>query len=269
MSTVLLYHAKGVGPVCKRIAAALPNVLRAESDRTYEPQDGDLVIRWDSVRPVFGDLVELQSPEAVKQSRNKAASRRVMGDIAPRTWFRIEDVEFPAIVRPKRHFAGHEFHVVENLGQLRWAISSCGLGWYASPVLDKALEFRVYVLQGHAVSVSKRKVENPDQIAWNVAQGASMFKMKRANWPIPVVKKAIAAAEALSLKWAAVDVCVTKGDEIVVFEANTAPGLVAKAKSIPLIAKAFAYADTHRELAVSNFDGARVWKSLLHPGLIK
>lgn len=265
MGVVLLYSAHTVGVVCRRVALHDEDNIRVEKDVDYEPLDSDVIVRWDSAAPIFGGT-QLQTAKAIKLSRNKSKARAALGDLAPKTWFEIEDVELPAVVRPRRHHAGKKFFIATTPAQLRKAITACGLDWYASPVLVKDREYRVYVLQGHVTSVSKRTCSDPNQVAWNVALGASMAKIKRVNWPLDIVKVAVKAAERLGLKFAAVDVAITTSGEIVVFEANTAPGLVANAKSLPLLAKALAYAGNHLDLEPAP-EGARSWKSLLHPGL--
>src|SRR2546430_11619511 len=53
--------------------------------------------------------LELQFKDAVKLCRNKSESRKVLGDLAPITWFNLKDVELlPAVVRPRKHYAGRK-----------------------------------------------------------------------------------------------------------------------------------------------------------------
>lgn len=265
----LLHRSKSVGAVCRLVAEHAAGYIKVARDTDYTPSDDDMVIRWDSVESANGAL-ELQFKAAVKLCRNKAESRRALGDLAPITWFRLQDVEmFPAIVRPNKHYAGRNFNIVKTVDELRAAVTRCGKGWYASPVLDKVAEYRVYVFQGFVLSVSKRICDEPEQIAWNVALGARMIKIKRANWPINMVKAGLNAAKTMGLQWAAIDVAITRQGQVVVFEANTAPGLARNARSLPLIARAFRWAADNPDWVDEPKMGGTTYKSYLHPALRK
>jgi glutathione synthase/RimK-type ligase-like ATP-grasp enzyme len=265
----LLHHSRSVGGVCRLVAEQAPGRIKVVRDEDYIPAEDDMVIRWDSVRSAKGSL-ELQFKDAVKLCRNKAEARKALGDLAPITWFNLRDVELlPAVVRPNKHYAGHNFNIVRSVPELVEATKRCKKGWYASPVLDKASEYRVYVFQGFVLSVSKRICDQPEQIAWNVALGARMVRISRAKWPINVVKAGINAAKALGLQWAAIDIAVTKQGQVVVFEANTAPGLSRNARSLPNIAKAFTWAGDNPDWYDEPKMGGTTYKSFLHPALRK
>lgn len=262
----LLYHGRSVGPVCRLIAEQAPDKIKIACDRDQSGiADDDLIIRWDSTRPTTA--LECQLAKTVKVSRNKSESRRLLGNLAPSTYFRVRDIPaeaYPVIVRPKRHHAGYSFVICPHDEAAHAAWSP---GGYASPIIPKASEYRVYIFQGYVISVSKRICDDPEQVAWNVALGARMVKITRKNWPINVVKTAIKAAKALDLNWGAIDLAIATTGEVVVFEANTAPGLSPNARSLPLIAKAFAWAGDHILFADAPPDTGTTWKAFLHPAL--
>lgn len=264
----LLYHGRSVGPVCRIVAEQQPDKIKIACDRDQSGiADDDLVIRWDSTRPT--KALECQLANTVKISRNKTESRRLLGELAPPTYFNANAIpaeSYPVIVRPKRHHAGYSFVICHDKDDAHRAWSR---GGYASPIIDKANEYRVYVYQGYVISVSKRICDDPAQIAWNVALGARMVKITRKSWPINVVKVALKAAAALDLNWGAIDLAISKSDQVVVFEANTAPGLVPTARSLPLIAKAFAWSGEHVAYDEKPNMNGTTWKAFLHPALRK
>lgn len=269
MPIVLLYHSKAVGPVCRIVAEQQPDKIKIACDKDQSGiSEDDLVIRWDSVRPT--KALECQLARIVKTSRNKTESRRVLGLLAPPTYFRPRDIpddSYPVIVRPKRHHAGHSFVIADDYPM---AHEVWPLGGYASPIINKDTEFRVYVFQSHVISVSKRICDDPTQIAWNVALGSRMIKLKRKSWPIDVVRTSLRAAKALNLNWGAIDVAKAVDGQVVVFEANTAPGLVPTARSLPLIAKAFAWSGDHVDFNEEpDLNTGTSWKHFLHPALRK
>lgn len=260
----LLYHARAVGPICRRIAEHFPKDLKAISDRNLPDRLEGTIIRWDSRDEVQGDLT-LNTADAVKLSRNKRESRVRMGDLCPPTWTDRTDLQYPCLIRPQRHYGAHKFFVCTNGREALEARNRCGRGWYASPVVDKKLEYRVFIFQGHALKVVRRFHDEPDEVAWNIANGGRSARLKRESWPIESVKLAIKAGSRLELDWYAADVIVDKDDKPYVLELNTAPGLQ-RDTTMENFAKVFKWAGEHDVPTVNNLRG-KTWQSLIHPAL--
>lgn len=223
----LLYHSNAIGPICKRIAQESDGQIQALSDRATPTQIGGTLIRWDSRSPIRAER-ELNAAESVRLSRNKKKSRMRLEGLCPPTWFKLDQIpryDPPVLIRPQHHYGAHGFHVVRDRIQAIEAMRMCGRQkWYASPLIPKDVEFRVFVFQGYGLKVVRRFHDDPSQIAWNIANGGRSVRVKRGNWPIPVVRAAIQAGEKVDLDWYAADVIVA-GDTPYVLELNTAPGL--------------------------------------------
>lgn len=263
----LVYRAETVGPVCSRVCKAGTNLRYIRDDRPVPA--GELVVRWGSIIP--GDFPALNSAESVTVAKDKIETRKRLGIMAPPTWFRRQDIPDPermtVIVRPRKHHAGKKFFVCSSKASLNKALTKCGSRWYASLLVEKAHEYRVFICQGHVVAVSERfppdGAEGVKAIAWNLAMGGKLINVRYKSWPINVCKAAIAAARKLGLDWCALDLTTDTGGDVWVFEANTAPGLRNKF-TIAQIARVFAWAgenDTPKTAKGST------WQSLIHPAL--
>ena len=178
----LLYKARTNGVVCRRIAEASKCHVRAICDKTLPDRISGTLIRWDSRYEVEADDT-INSVQSVILSRNKSQSRTSLAGLCPPTWFNIADLHFPCILRPRRHYGGRHFFVCRNRDEASWARRICGRGWYASPIIDKAAEYRVFLLQGRVVGVSRKYPHDPSDLAWNAHQGGHSVRLRRESWP--------------------------------------------------------------------------------------
>ena len=136
----LLYHARTNGAICKKIAAVCDGKIQAICDKIQPLNLDGVLVRWDSKSPDFTANEEINSAEAVRFSRNKRESRLELAKagLAPATWVRSKDCEFPCVVRPKRHYGGRNFFLCNTLAEVKAAIARCGAGkWYASKYIEK------------------------------------------------------------------------------------------------------------------------------------
>jgi hypothetical protein len=163
-----------------------------------------------------------------------------------------------------KHFGGHRFFVCRTPKQAIYAIKRCGK-WYASALVDKQSEFRVFVCQGYVVAISQRFPANESAIAWNLEMGGKLINVRYKEWPLKAANAAILAAKKLGLDWAAIDVAIDKAGKPVVFEANTAPGL-RNPYTLSHIAKTLVWTDSHPYPKPIGKD-VKSWRSLIHPAL--
>ena len=263
----LLYHAKTIGYICERIARESKGKIEALCDRQVLPKKiKGTVIRWDSRESVEADQT-LNTAEAVLLSRNKRESRIRMGKLCPPTWTHFDDLEYPCLIRPRRHYAAHKFFVCHTGKEAKRSIAMCGLRrYYASPIIDKKLEYRVFGLQDHILKVVRRFHDDPKQVAWNIANGGRSVRLKHDSWPIEVVKRALLAGRALGLDWFAADVIVDNQDRPFVLELNTAPGLQREA-TIENLVEVFTWAVEHKPPPLNDLKGDS-WDDYIHPALL-
>lgn len=238
--TALLYHSRSVGVCCRRVkeAAEQTDKLLLAHDTDALPTDG-LVIRWDSRSPDQAGVTYVNTEAAVRLSRNKRLSREALAELAPATWFCKEDIQFPCVIRPRRHRAGKKFYVCTTAGDyFHRALIACKRGWYTSELVNKAKEYRVFILKGKVICCSERIPKDDQVIAWNLAMGNRLINLPRRELPAAVKTASIEAMKRLGLDWGAVDICISTEGKPLVFEVNTAPGL-RNPYTIKKIARAF------------------------------
>lgn len=263
----LIYHGKQVGPVCRHIAVLKPDQINVVRDTDPLPDGESVLLRWGSVLNEYPDRKVLNPRWSVSLAKDKIASRQTLKGLCPETWTHSWSVKVPCVIRPKQHHGGFRFYVCRTPREVRKAIRKCEKrgGWYASPIVDKAREFRVFVLQGRVVRVSERLPNDPSAIAWNYTQGNSMKTVKRIEWPLNAVLASLQGCSRMGLDWAAVDVAIDRDGKAVIFEMNTQPGLSGP-RALRQIARAFAWA------GVNDYPEAPRGESvddLLHPALVK
>lgn len=225
-----------------------------------------VLVRWGSRREGNADIV-INSAAAVTLARDKKGTRQVITGLCPTTWYRQSEVRTPCVIRPRRHHAGKKFYVCNTAAEVTSAINKCGPGWYATQLIDKAAEYRVFILQDRVIRVSTKTAPDDGGIAWNVGVGATATGLARKNWPINVVKAALAAARKLNLDWTAIDVCTDKQGNALVLEANTAPGLATGSRAIEQIAWAFAWVANNAKPTALDLPNVTTWQQVLHPSL--
>jgi hypothetical protein len=225
-----------------------------------------VLVRWGSRRRGTADI-EINSAEAVILARDKKESRRKLAGLCPETWFTASAVKTPCVIRPRHHHAGKKFFVCHNVNEVERAILKCGPGWYASALIEKAAEYRVFILQDRVIRVSTKHQGQPGEIAWNVGNGASAAGIARKNWPIPVLKAALEASRRLGLDWTAIDVATDATGKTYVLEANTAPGLQSGSKALEQISWAFAWIPKNDAPQAVNLSTASTWADFLHPSI--
>ena len=145
-------------------------------------------------------------------------------------------------------------------------------GWYASEFIDKVAEYRVYVVSGKVATVARKTPDNPNSVAWNVAQGGRFDVVRWGEWPLEVCRVAIEAFSIIpDLDFAGVDVMVDGDGRAYVIELNSAP-------SLPLLsdgsvsyrqvcmAKCFKWMEEHGKERMTN-DRYDRWSNLIHPSI--
>jgi len=268
----LVYKGRQIGPICRSVANLSKGKIQAVCDKTLTlgQRLAGTVIRWDSKLPLMADR-DLNRADAVKLSRNKRDSRLMLSGVCPTTWTswlrQRKQFTYPCIVRARRHHAAQKFHVCHNLREVEAALKKCGYQkWYISPIVPKDLEYRIFCFQGRVIKVVRRFHNDPNVVAWNIANGGKSKRLLKESWPIQACQAAILAGVRLKLDWYAADVIVDRNTSIpYVLELNTAPGL-GEDKTFKRLAKVFVWADENEKPGTGK---GKTWQELIHPALLK
>lgn len=233
------------------------------------PNDTDIVIRWGCTANVPGNPTILNRADAIHLVSDKIRSRRLFAQEHFPAWTEEREVRFPCVVRPGTHHQGRHLHVARNADELRAAIRAVagrGAGWYASPLINKTAEYRVFIVSGRAVCVAQKTPGNPGDVAWNVARGGRFDNVLWDNWPLKAVRVSIEAFLKTGLDFGGVDVMVDAGGEVYVLEINSAPSLTSEYRQ-QCFARAFDYVIEHGPQVIPLPRERGNYRKFIHPAI--
>lgn len=262
---------------CKSIAALSKQGLRVFRNDALPAAVEGFVFRWGCTTNVNGDRAKytiVNDAAAIHWCADKRKGRLDMqanGIAVPQTWGSVETFErevHPAgdqfVVRPKTHAQGRHL-VVGNSRLAIQALRKFGEG-YISRLIPKTAEFRVYVIQGRVACVAKKTPGNPDQVAWNVAQGGRFDNVRWDDWPIKAINEAIKTAKLGKLDFCGVDVMTLADGTPYVLEVNSAPSLTSEYRQ-QCFAKAFDHIVKNGKDTLFCPDRVRTWRDCIHPAV--
>lgn len=201
-------------------------------NRRGYPPGYNVLFRWGCTDVIPEDRFDfiVNTAAAIQAVNDKRGFRRALmnhnPELVPRTWFNNADPEilYPCIVRPTHHAQGRRLFVCNNRAELDDAWRRCNGAGYISELINKVAEYRIFVVQGRVANVARKTPGNPNQVAWNVAQGGRFDNVRWDDWPLQAVRKAVEAFEVSGLDFAGVDVMVDNNQSYVI-EINSAPSL--------------------------------------------
>ena len=251
--------------------------------RTYRregpwPNDTSLVIRWGCTAAIPVDCNRvLNTAEAIHFVNNKSAFRMLLDEhgLCPSTFTDYHSTMESGIqhilVRPNHHAQGRRMYVVDMQDgggdlALSAAFRRAGAGAYASEIVDKSAEYRVFVAQGRCVWVARKTPGNPQDIAWNVARGGRFDNVRFGDWPLRVVRVAIEAFNLSGLDFGGVDVIVDQEGRAYVIEINSAPSQTSPYRQ-SCVAQVFDYIIQHGKAPIPLKEERGGWKKFIHPAL--
>lgn len=231
------------------------------------PADIGYVFRWGVTSEIpYGKVVN--KVEAIHKVNNKGAFRKLLSEnnLAQKTWLPGDklDLEYPVVVRRNNHAQGKNLHVCNNLQEFNAATAKYPQNWYASGLIKKIAEYRVFVVSGRVVWVANKTPGNPNQVAWNVAQGGAFNNVNWGDWPLRVVKTACLAFDLSGLDFGGVDVMVDAEGKCYVLEINSAPSQTSPYRQ-ECTAKAFDYIVENGKDKIPLIDKLGGYLKFIHP----
>ncbi len=205
------------------------------NDKLPEFQENDVILRWgctSSINNVYTHPKVLNKADNINLVNNKRSFRNVLQqtipEIVPKTWFShlSVNITYPCILRPQSHCQGKELYFCtdyEHLVQILDHLEYLNQRYYISEYIPKVAEYRVCFIQGRVAWVANKIPNNPNAIAWNVAQGGKFENLRWKDWPIDVIETAYKAYKLSGLYLGGVDIMVDKDGRSYVLEINSAP----------------------------------------------
>lgn len=270
MSAFLLRRRKLGNGSCRAIVGKSRTGIQVfRNDRPNIPH-ADIVFRWGCTSNVDAGVV-VNTAEAIHLVNDKISFRKLLQEkeLCPQTWTYDQDhgdMHWPVIVRPRKHAQGRKLYVCNNIAEFREAMNRCAGVWYASSIVPKVAEYRVFIVQGRVVAVANKIPANPHAIAWNVAQGGSFENVNWDQWPLKAVKNSIKAFNLSGLDFGGVDVMVDAEGNTYVLEINSACSLTSDYRQ-ECFAKAFDYIVEHGKEHIPLVKAKGGYRKFIHPAI--
>lgn len=287
MTAIILRRRKlGRGSSRGIRAASTKGITEVRHWKDQLPAAVTTVFRWGCTAQVaMPGATFINSAESINWCSNKKEGRLAMqsaGVPVPETWaasafyadhtqgLQEFDDSLRFVLRPARHAQGRQLYSgtaaeiaerIRNNASLR--------DGYVSELVAKVAEYRVFCVQNRVAWVAKKTPGNPDQVAWNVAQGGRFDNVRWEEWPKRVIQAALAAAKVSGTDFCGVDVMVDAAGAPFVLEVNSAPSQTSPYRQ-GCVAKAF---DHIVENGKTPFDDVpdsprRTYKSYIHPAVV-
>ena len=289
MSAIILRRRK-LGRATKHVAEKMQqecSVVHNWVSRDWNGLGGVMdpitVFRWGCTSSLQGLTHEpvttvVNTADSIHWCSNKRQGRLDMqaaGVPVPKTWGSVEEwfdtipagTVAPVVIRPERHAQGRHLLLSSNKREL-YSFAGYHGSVYLSEYIEKVAEYRVLVCQNRVVWVAKKTPGNPEDVAWNVAQGGRFDNVRWGEWPLAVIRAALAAAKVSKTDFCGVDVMVDAEDKPYVLEVNSAPSQTSPYRQ-QCLAKAFDYIVLNGKKHFDDVEdnGRKTWKSYIHPAV--
>lgn len=199
--------------------------LRVVHDPSEIPHGGEmppLVLNWGGSDALPSDLVALNRPEAVRIASDQVESVRRLGELAPRTVLRPDDLNLlgsERVVAKQRHGARGSGKAVID-ADAAWS-ERCRYDLFQQ-LVPRHREYRVSLINGRVVSAYLKRPPDgtpPDDL--------------RPNWtheqvdvlPRAVISAAREGARRIGLDYSGVDLIEDPAGRVYCLEVNAAPGM--------------------------------------------
>lgn len=182
------------------------------------------------------------------------------------------------VLRPAAHAQGRNIlygtlaEISDNLDSLYHGarrLYDLFLDGYLSYKIDKVAEYRVFVCQNRAVWVTKKTPGNPDDVAWNVAQGGRFDNVRWDDWNTKVIDAALKAAKISGTDFCGVDVMVDGDGYPYVLEVNSAPSQTSpyRQSCVGKVIACIVRSGSKQPMPDIEWNARRTYKSYIHPAV--
>lgn len=280
MTAVLLRRrklGKGSTNAIAALAGGTISVVRNWRDRM--PANVSHVIRWGCTSTVPQGVKVINSAESIHWCSDKRQGRLDMqaaGVSVPESWdlsaFKEIYRDFHGsgcdifVLRPSKHAQGRALWTGYAQSMIDEAQRSGLDSGYVSRLIAKVAEYRVAVVQGRVAWVAQKTPGNPQDVAWNVAQGGRFDNVRWASWPLAVIEEALKAAKVSKTDFCGVDVMVDAEGKPYVLEVNSAPSLSSPYRQ-QCFAKCFQYMIDSGTESLPDPVSLSKWQHVIHPAV--
>lgn len=281
-----IMRRRGLGmQSCKGLSLSLTEMETTTSFGTGMTGTPDWLIRWGTRARTQGIPLDKQinKSSAIGLCSNKLEMRKVLvecGGLTMETLFNVTTMlptqaETKYVLRPARHAQGKNLFVLQG-DSLGGMISSkpdlFADGWYATKYVEKVAEYRVFVVSGRVVAVAEKTPDDPDAVAWNMSQGATVGNVRWGDWNLNVCDVAIKAHNLSGLDFSGVDVIIDDEGKAYVLELNSAPTIMMKSDGThsyrhECLAKGIKYIIDNDFPVLEVPEDISNWRDVIHPAI--
>ena len=198
------------------------HLVHDTSDIPHDSESPPLVLNWGAHESLPGDLVTLNRPDAVRIASDQVESVRRLGELAPRTVLRPDDIHLVGsdrvVAKQRQGARGRGKAVIP--ADAAWS-ERCRYDLFQE-LVPRHREYRLSLLSNRVVSAYLK--QPPD---------GTPSEDLHPNWsfervdvlPRAVVSAAREGARRIGLDYAGVDVIEDPGGRVYCIEANAAPGM--------------------------------------------
>lgn len=272
---ILLRRRKLGNGSCRGIQAVSTTGLTMLRNDSPFPDNVSIVFRWGCTSNLPEGVKVVNTAKSIHWCSDKRQGRLDMqeaGVSVPKTWTDFSAVtSYPVVVRPDRHAQGRRLYTAGDATDLQVILQehfNGGTGdcFYISELINKVAEYRVMVVQNRVAWVARKTPADPSAIAWNVALGGRFDNVRWGDWPMAVIKEALAAAKVSGCDFCGVDVMVDADGKAYVLEVNSAPSQTSAYRQA-CVAKCFDYIVTKGKDHFKEPERVRSWKDVIHSSI--
>lgn len=267
----------------KKIGKAVPIIAEAAdltvvtSGEDQHPAEGKYCFRWGCVGEIPSGFKSLNSVAAQETSGDKRRFRKLLSDaeLAPKSWMSLEGMlststQWPTqrlLLRPSTHSRSEGMFLCTSPSDLMKAIEDVkqvSNKYYISEFVQKKREYRVFCAFGRVAWVIEKHPKSAEDVSWGCVSDGSFDYIDWSDWPVDVLKNALASMKLSGLDYGAVDIIEDEQKRVYTLEINTAPYLTPYyAKTI---AKVFKYTEENGHTHFGDPQG-ETWKAFIHKGV--
>lgn len=274
----LLLRKKGHGlEACRGIQElSLSGIVQRKSGQKLAGPV-EVLFRWGCFDKVSAKL-EVNTPSMLTWMSDKRRSRMEMQAAkvnVPESWSvdsrhnttpQSEPSAGQFVSRPSAHAQGARL-VVGSFAQCVRQSAQWG-GGYVSRLINKTSEYRVFVVSGRVAWVARKTPGNPQDVAWNVAQGGRFDNVRFKEWPLAVCKEALKAAAVGNIDFGGVDVMLDNSGKAYVLEINGAVAMESPYRT-QCTAACFDYIVKNGKKQFPMPDRIKGYGTIIHPAVAK